>query len=142
MYKCLLSIFCIAICLQCFSININNKNIKIIRDAYGVPHIYANTDEEVAYGLAWATCEDDFISVQENILTARGRLAEVKGKDGAIMDFLCNFVGARNSVDKLYDSSFSPKFKNVLSFFMFIFFILYRILVHFWYNVCIYVIGF
>lgn len=115
MQKILISIFCIAICIQCFSININNKNIKIIRDAYGVPHIYANTDEEVAYGLAWATCEDDFISVQENILTAKGRLAEVKGKDGAIMDFLCSFVGARNSVDKLYDSSFSPKFKNILS---------------------------
>lgn len=94
---------------------INPKNIKIIRDKYGVPHIYGNTDEEVAYGLAWATAEDDFKSMQENFLTARGRLAEVKGKDGAIMDFLCTVLGARESVEKLYDTSYSPKFKSMLS---------------------------
>ena len=72
-----------------------------------MPHIYAKTDEEVAYGLAWATAEVDFKSMQENFLTVRGRLAEVKGKDGAIMDFLAAFVGANESVDKLYENSFS-----------------------------------
>lgn len=97
------------------AIDINTQNIRIIRDHYGVPHIYAKTDEEVAYGLGWATAEDDFKSMQENFLTSRGRLAEVKGKDGAIMDFLCAVIGARESVDKLYDQSFSPKFKGMLS---------------------------
>ena len=97
------------------AIEINPKNIQIIRDKFGVPHIYAKTDEEVAYGLAWATAEDDFKSMQENFLTVRGRLAEVKGKDGAVMDFLAAFVGANESVDKLYDQSFSPKFKNMLA---------------------------
>ena len=33
---------------------INPKNIDIVRDEYGIPHIYAQTDAEVAYGLAWA----------------------------------------------------------------------------------------
>lgn len=97
------------------AIEINPKNIQIIRDEYGVPHIFAETDEEVAYGLAWATCEDDHSSIQENLLTARGRLAEVKGKDGAIMDFLSAFIGARETVEKYYETSFSPKFKSVLS---------------------------
>lgn len=98
-----------------FSIEINTKNIKIIRDKYGVPHIYGKTDEEVAYGLAWATAEDDFKSMQENFLTSRSRLSEVKGKDGAVMDFLCAVLGARETVDKLYDKSYSPKFKSMLS---------------------------
>lgn len=98
-----------------FAVEINTKNIQIIRDQFGVPHIYGKTDEEVAYGLAWATCEDDIKSMRENLLTARGRLGEYKGKDGAIMDFLCAFIGARESVDKLYDKSFSPKFKSILS---------------------------
>src|SRR4051812_2819732 len=101
--------------MMSFSIDINTKNIRIIRDKYGVPHIYGKTDEEVAYGLGWATAEDDFKSMQENFLTSRGRLAEVKGKDGAIMDFLCAVLGARESVDRLYDKSFSPKFKRLLS---------------------------
>jgi acyl-homoserine-lactone acylase len=48
------------------AIEINTKNIQIIRDKYGVPHIYGKTDEEVAYGLAWATCEDDIKSMREN----------------------------------------------------------------------------
>ena len=98
-----------------FSIDINTKNITILRDKYGVPHIYGKTDEEVAYGLAWATAEDDFKSMQENFLTARSRLSEVNGKDGAIMDFLCAVLGARETVDRLYDKSYSPKFKNMLS---------------------------
>ncbi|MCB0508446.1 MAG: penicillin acylase family protein [Bacteroidetes bacterium] len=98
-----------------FSIEINPKNVRIIRDQYGVPHIYGNTDEEVAYGLAWATAEDDFKSMQENLLTARCRLSEVKGKDGAIMDFLCAVLGARETVDKNFETSFSPKFRNILS---------------------------
>ena len=33
---------------------INPNNIDIVRDNYGVPHIFAKTDAELAYGLAWA----------------------------------------------------------------------------------------
>ena len=33
---------------------INPSNITIARDSYGVPHIFAKTDAELAYGLAWA----------------------------------------------------------------------------------------
>ena len=42
---------------------INPENIKIVRDKWGVPHIYAKTDPEVAYGLAWANAEDDFVGL-------------------------------------------------------------------------------
>ena len=33
---------------------INPTKIDIVRDSFGVPHIFAKTDAEVAYGLAWA----------------------------------------------------------------------------------------
>jgi len=33
---------------------VNPDSIEIIRGPYGVPHIYAATDVEVAYGFAWA----------------------------------------------------------------------------------------
>ena len=39
---------------------INPKKIDIVRDAYGVPHIFTETDAKLAYGLAWAHAEDDF----------------------------------------------------------------------------------
>jgi len=94
--------------------NINTKNITIYRDKWGVPHISAPTDEEVAYGLAWATCEDDFKSMQENYLAIHGRLAEAKGKDGAMMDFLAAFIGVNEIVEAQFDTSFSPKFRKIL----------------------------
>ena len=43
---------------------INPQDIDIVRDKFGVPHIYAKTDREVAYGLAWAHAEDDFKTIQ------------------------------------------------------------------------------
>lgn len=48
-------------------VNINPAQIDIVRDSFGVPHIFAKTDAEVAYGLAWASAEDDFKSLQEVI---------------------------------------------------------------------------
>ena len=44
---------------------INPKNIDIVRDQYGIPHIFAKTDAELSYGLAWANAEDDFNTIQE-----------------------------------------------------------------------------
>ena len=93
---------------------VDTKNITIYRDHYGVPHIYGKTDEDVAYGLAWATAEDDFESMQQNVLAGRCRSATVNGKDGAIMDFIAAFIGAKELVDHQYDTAFSPKFKAIM----------------------------
>lgn len=62
-------------------------NIDIVRDSFGVPHIFAKTDAEVAYGLAWAQAEDDFKSMQEVILPAKNLMASVQGKQGAAGDY-------------------------------------------------------
>lgn len=51
---------------------IRTNQITIARDSYGVPHIFAPTDPEVAYGLAWAHAEDDFKTIQTLILTGKG----------------------------------------------------------------------
>ena len=66
---------------------INPKNIDIVRDCFGVPHIFAKTDSEVAYGLAWANAEDDFKSVQELLLPVKGVMGKVMGKAGAAGDY-------------------------------------------------------
>lgn len=66
---------------------INPQNVTIARDSFGVPHIFAKTDAEVAYGLAWANAEDDFKSLQLVILPAKGMMGRALGKDGAAGDF-------------------------------------------------------
>ena len=97
---------------------VQTEHINIIRDHWGVPHISAPTDEEVAYGLAWAEAEDDFESMQENLLTTHQLLASIKGKDGAVLDFISAFLGINELVTpERIDTSFSPKFKRVLEFY-------------------------
>jgi len=54
--------------------------VKIIRDNWGVPHIYGKTDADAVFGLLYAQCEDDFDRVEANYLDAIGRLAEVEGE--------------------------------------------------------------
>ena len=49
------------------------KNITIIRDNYGVPHIYGKTDADAVFGLLYAQCEDDFKRVELNYVEKLGR---------------------------------------------------------------------
>jgi len=57
------------------------QNITIIRDNYGVPHIYGKTTAEAVFGMVYAQCEDDFPRVEKNYLTATARMAEANGEE-------------------------------------------------------------
>ena len=83
---------------------INPKNIDIVRDEYGIPHIYAQTDAEVAYGLAWANAEDDFITIQEAYLAGNAMLSNYIGLRGAAADFITQFIGSKNLIEEKIDS--------------------------------------
>lgn len=96
---------------------VDYESIQIARDKWGVPHIMAPTDEEVAYGLGWAECEDDFITVQEQMLAIKGKLGEVKGKDGIIADFAISFMGLVDIAKERYPQELSPKMIKILSHF-------------------------
>ena len=56
---------------------VNPLDVEIVRDSYGVPHIYGKTDADVAYGLAWAHSEDDFKTIQEAYLAGNGLLVNI-----------------------------------------------------------------
>ncbi len=79
---------------------IRTNQITIARDTYGVPHIFAPTDPEVAYGLAWAHAEDDFKTIQTLILTGKGKLSTYLGKKGAPVDFVFGLLNTRQVVDQ------------------------------------------
>lgn len=61
-------------------------NTTIIRDDFGVPHIYGKTDADAVFGLLYAQSEDDFKRVEQNYIWATGRLAEVEGEDAIYSD--------------------------------------------------------
>ncbi|MBX2917044.1 MAG: penicillin acylase family protein [Cyclobacteriaceae bacterium] len=57
------------------------RRVTIIRDTWGVPHIYGKTDADAVFGFLYAQCEDDFPRVELNYITSMGRLAEVEGEE-------------------------------------------------------------
>lgn len=62
------------------------ERVTIIRDRWGIPHIYGKTDADVVFGLLYAQCEDDFFRVEQNYIEAIGRLAEVEGESALFHD--------------------------------------------------------
>ncbi len=118
MFSCLRKFYLSAIVALLFSFTgyaqINPQNVEIVRDKWGVPHIYGKTDADATYGLAWAVCEDDFGTIQRMLLTVKGRLAETDGKGGAVLDFISFISGAEEIVDTSYESTFSPEYKKIV----------------------------
>ncbi len=94
---------------------INPDNIKIARDKWGVPHIFAKTDAEVSYGLAWANAEDDFKTMQLTLLAGKGMVGQLKGKDGATIDYVVALLRCREVVAEQYDTVFSPEYKALIA---------------------------
>jgi len=62
------------------------KQVTIIRDTWGIPHLYGKTDGDAVFGFLYAQCEDDFERVEMNYITSLGRLAEVEGESKLYQD--------------------------------------------------------
>jgi acyl-homoserine-lactone acylase len=101
MKKNLLSL-CAILISQLTIAQINPEQIEIIRDSYGVPHIYAPTDAEVAYGLAWAHAEDDFETIQLGYLAGDAKLSRHLGLKGAPADFLTQLIEAQRIAEEQF----------------------------------------
>lgn len=97
------------------STTINPENIQIVRDKWGVPHIFAPTDEEASYGLAWAQCEDRFLDLQQTMLSVNFKLGAYEGKDGVLRDIVAYLADVEGMVEANYDTTLSPKFKSMVS---------------------------
>lgn len=101
-------------------------DVRILRDTFGVPHVYGKRDADVAFGLAYAHAEDDFETISQSVMTSRGRLGltgnqtprlvnalshavgggdlfTVEGADPAITDYLAQLLRVRARVDAQYD---------------------------------------
>ncbi|MBB6005373.1 penicillin acylase family protein [Arcicella rosea] len=56
------------------------QRVNIIRDNWGIPHIYGKSDADAVFGLLYAQCEDDFKRVEMNYIEKLGRISELKGE--------------------------------------------------------------
>ncbi|WP_188051260.1 penicillin acylase family protein [Flavobacterium sp. GP15] len=56
------------------------QQVSIIRDNWGIAHVYGKTDADAVFGMLYAQCEDDFKRVEMNYIEKLGRLSELKGQ--------------------------------------------------------------
>ena len=87
-------------------------NTEIIRDDFGVPHIYGKSDADAVFGMLYAQCEDDFNRVERNYIWAIGRLAEVEGEKALYSDLRARLYMTKEEAIKNYEES--PKWLQEL----------------------------
>ena len=56
------------------------SRVEILRDRWGIPHVFGKSDADAVFGLLYAQAEDDFNRIEMNYINAMGRLAEVEGE--------------------------------------------------------------
>ncbi len=80
-------------------------NVTIIRDDFGVPHIYGKTDADAVFGMLYAQAEDDFPRVERNYYWAIGRLAEVEGEGAIFSDLRARLYMTVDEAKEAYNSA-------------------------------------
>jgi acyl-homoserine lactone acylase PvdQ len=79
--------------------------VTIIRDDFGVPHIYAKTDADAVFGMLYAQAEDDFPRVERNYVWAIGRLAEIEGESAIFSDLRARLYMTEDEAIAAYENA-------------------------------------
>ena len=79
--------------------------VEIIRDDYGIPHIYGKKDADAVYGMIYAQAEDDFPRIERNYIWATGRLAEVEGEAALFSDLRARLYMSVDEAKAAYASA-------------------------------------
>lgn len=89
-------------------------DVRILRDDFGVPHVFGKTDADAAFGLAYAHSEDDFTTIQEVIFGVRGKLASVRGPSAAANDYVVALLGIWKDVESGWDAQLDARTRSML----------------------------
>lgn len=84
------------------------SHVTIVRDAWGVPHVFGRSDAAVAYGVAWAQAEDDFEHLEDTMARALGRGAELGGERHFESDRLARAMEHARLAREEYERSPGP----------------------------------
>ena len=99
--------------------------VTIIRDDYGVPHIYGKTDAAVVFGLMYTQCEDNFKGIERNYLYQLGRQSEADGEnrlfDDVQLQLIADSAGAIADYNKspLYFKKLMDAFADGLNYYLY-----------------------
>ena len=115
---------CMIIGQESITVNDGKYNSVITRDEWGMPHVHGTTDEDAAFGLAYAHAQDDFKTIQDVLIASRGKLSEfygvklksikglfnllkgdisgLQGIQNVANDYYVNVIGIWDDLDKRY----------------------------------------
>ena len=79
--------------------------VEILRDRWGIAHIYGETDADTVFGTLYAQAEDDFNRVETNYINAMGRLAEAEGAGEIYRDLRMRLFIRQAEMEELYETS-------------------------------------
>ena len=80
-------------------------NVTIIRDDWGIAHVYGKTEADAVFGMIYAQAEDDFNRVETNYINAMGRLAEAEGEGKIYQDLRMKLFVDPQALRKDYAAS-------------------------------------
>jgi acyl-homoserine-lactone acylase len=80
-------------------------HVTIIRDTWGVPHVYGQSDADAVFGMLYAQCEDDFERVERNYINTSGRQAEAEGEAFLFHDLRMRLFIDTTQAIKVYQQS-------------------------------------
>lgn len=74
--------------------------VRIVRDAEGIPHIYATNDLDAVFGLGWIHAQDRFFQMDLFRRTFSGRVAELLGQGALASDVQLRTLGLRRAAEE------------------------------------------
>jgi acyl-homoserine-lactone acylase len=91
-------------------------NVTIIRDQWGIPHVYGKSDADAVFGLMYAQCEDDFNRIETNYIEKLGRRSMVEGESVIYNDLYIRLVISEDDAKGDYQKA-APWLRNLLNAF-------------------------
>src|SRR3954452_23217786 len=79
--------------------------VTIVRDDWGIAHVYGKTDADAVFGMIYAQAEDDFTRIETNYLNSMGRLAETEGPSAIYRDLRMKLFIQPDSMKAQYSQS-------------------------------------
>ena len=91
------------------------KEVKIYYDDYGIPHIYAQNEDDAYFALGYVYAQDRLFQTELLKRLSSGRLSELLGKDLVKTDKYMRVLGLRDAAEKSsekYMSSSDEKYQK------------------------------
>lgn len=81
-----------------------DDTVTIIRDNWGIPHIYAETHKDAAFALGYCHATDRMFQMEMIARTGMGRTAEILGNSSLEDDIFFQTIGIEKAAQEMLDS--------------------------------------